>query len=99
MPKSKYYYWIVTRDQETGKPYLLTGGDTEIEARRRGLEMLGGTDFEIKRYPTRDRNEASAYYRGKRLEHGDGLKKSSQRIAHEKTLKRRRPRQERPSWM
>lgn len=85
------YYWLVCRDEQ-GKSYLVFGGDDESEARQKGLEMLGGIDFEIKRYPTRDKDTASAYYRGVRLEQGEGLSKARQRIGHEKSIKRLRRR-------
>ena len=83
----RYYYWLVTHD-DTGKPYLIFGGENEDEARQKGLEMLGGMDFEIKRYPTRDLTTASAYYRGVRLERGEGLRRASQRIGHSRSLRR-----------
>lgn len=86
MPKQ--YWWIVSQD-ESGKPYLIFGSAvSESEARQKGLEMLAGMDFTIKQFPTRDLGAASAFLRGKRLEHGEGLRKSSQRIGHEKSLKR-----------
>jgi hypothetical protein len=85
MSGRRYYYWISARD-ETGKPYLIFGGSTEEEARQKGLEMLAGVDFEINRYPTRNLAMASAYSRGKRLEQGEGLKRSKQRIGHERSI-------------
>ena len=90
----KQYYWIVTRD-ETGKPYLIFGSETsESEARQKGLEMLSGMDFEVREFPTRDLSAASAYYRGRRLDNGEGLSAASQRIGHNKSLDRLR----RSSW-
>ena len=83
---------MVARDN--GRPYLIYGGTDESSARQKGLEMLSGIDFEIKRYPTRDLAAASAYFRGKRLEQGDGLKKSSQRIGHNKSIKQLRRRRQ-----
>lgn len=91
----KQYYWIVARDPDTNKPYLIFGSDRdEASARQKGLEMLGGLDFEIKCYPTKDLGSASAYFRGKRLEHGAGLKASTQRIGHDRSLRQRQKRQE-----
>jgi len=89
----KYHYWIVARDE--GKPYLIyacPSHEGEEVARQKGLEMMGGLNFEIKRYPTMDRDTASAFYRGVRLEKGEGLKRASQRIGHEKSLNRLRKR-------
>ena len=86
----QYHLWIATRD-ETGKPYLIYGcpdRDGESICRDKGIEMLGGLDFEIKRYPTRNLAEASSYHRGKRLESGEGLKASTQRLGHEKSIER-----------
>ncbi len=83
-----YYFWIVARDDD-GKPYLVFGSDeSEAEAREKGLEMLSGMDFDIKRYPTRDIGAASAFFRGKRLEAGEGLSKARQRIGHSRSVQR-----------
>ncbi len=93
----QYHFWIATRD-EAGKSYLIYGcpdRDGESACRDKGIEMLGGLDFEIKRYPTRNLAEASAFYRGKRLERGDGLKAATQRLGHEKSVARMRIRRRR----
>lgn len=91
----QYHYWIVSKEPETGKTFLIYGcpdRDGESVARNKGMEMLGGLDFEIKRYPTSNLAEASAYHRGKRLERGEGLRMSTQRLGHEKSLARLRRR-------
>ena len=99
MSERRYYYWIVAKDPETGKPYLIFGSDKdEADARQKGLEMLGGVDFEIKRYPTRDMATASAFLRGKRLEQSGSLGTAGKRIGHDKSLKRLRRRQRMPNW-
>jgi hypothetical protein len=102
MAPKRQYWWIVTRDPDTRKPYLVFGSDRdEAEAREKALTMLGGLDFEIRRYATRDLGTASAYYRGKRLEDGEGLKASSERIGHGKSIARMRKRRRAPaisSW-
>ena len=95
----RYYYWIVSKDPETGKPYLIFGSDKdEATARQKGLEMLGGVDFEIKRYPTRDLATASAYLRGKRLEQSGSLGVAGKRIGHDRSLRRMRRKQGMPNW-
>jgi len=85
--RGREYYWVATRDEE-GKPYLIFGGASESEARQKGLEMLAGLDFEIKRYPTRDLATASSYFRGKRLEQTNSLKQAGKRIGHDKSVNR-----------
>ena len=96
----RYHLWLVTRD-ENGKPYLIYGAPDfgpnggEQAAREKGLSMLSGLDFEIKRYPTISLSEASSFHRGKRLESGEGLKASTQRLGHEKSVARRRERRRR----
>ena len=96
----QYHWWIATRD-ETGKPYLIYGAPDsgsdggEDAARSKGIEMLGGLDFRVVRYPTRSLSEASAFHRGKRLDNGEGLKASTQRIGHEKSVARRLERRRR----
>lgn len=82
----RYYYWLVT--QSDGKPYLVFGGNDEDAARRKGLELLGGLDFEVKRYPTRDLGAASAFFRGKRLDETHSLRESSSRIGHDRSIAR-----------
>lgn len=86
---TRYYFWICTRDPDTGRPYLVFGSDRdEADARQKGLELLGGLDFEIKKYPTRDLNTASAFLRGKRLEETHSLRSAGKRIGHSKSLRR-----------
>jgi len=87
---TRFYYWIVARGDD-GKPYLIFGSDkSEEDARQKGMELLAGLDFEIKRYPTRDLATASAYLRGKRLERTQSLKEAGRRIGHTKSLRRLR---------
>ena len=82
------YYWLITRDPETGKPFLIAGGNTEQECREKGLEMLGGLDFEIRGLYTRNLARASSMVRGERLEDTHSLKTASERIGHERSLNR-----------
>ena len=87
------YYWIFAYD-ESSKPYLVYGGATEDEARQKGLEILGGLDFQIKCFPTKNLREASSFLRGKRLESSHSLREAGRRIGHTKSinrLKRRKP--------
>ena len=93
----QYHFWLVAKD-ETGKPYLIYGcpdRDGEDSARSRGFEMLNGMDFQIRRYPTSNLAQASSFYRGKRLESGEGLRASTQRIGHDKSVTRRLERRRR----
>lgn len=84
------YYWLLCQDPDTGKPFLIAGGDTESEAREHGLDMLGGIDFEIRALPTRNLASASSMVRGKRLEDTRSLHKAGERQGHEKSLRRLR---------
>lgn len=86
--RRNWYFWIVTRDPDTGKPYLLPGGKTEQEARQKGLEELGGIDFELRRFPTTSLERASAMLKGRRLEKTKSLHKSVERLGHTRTLRR-----------
>lgn len=91
----KQYWWIIARD-ESGKPYLIFGSaESEDDARRKGLEMLPMSDFQIRMFPTRNTSEASAQFRGKRLESGEGLERAKERIGHEKSVNRLRYRESR----
>ena len=87
--REREHWWIIAR--ENGKPYLIyacPARDGEESARQKGLELLGGIDFQLKKYPTRDVGRASSLYRGVRLENTHSLKESSRRIGHNKSLKR-----------
>lgn len=86
--RKNWYYWIVTRDPDTRQSFLIAGGRTEEEAREKGLETLGGIDFEIRKLPTIDIGAASAIVRGKRLEETHSLKTAKQRLGHERSLAR-----------
>lgn len=63
----QFHYWIIVpHDHETGKPYIIYGcpaREGEEGCRSRGRELLGSTDFIIKRFPTRDMQTASRYWR------------------------------------
>jgi hypothetical protein len=83
------YWWITATDPENGKPYLIFGGNTEDEARQKGLEMLSGIDFNVRRLPTRDLGRASSMLKGKKLEDTHSLHKASERLGHERSIKRR----------
>ena len=87
MDTKRYYYWLLCQSEE-GKPFLIAGGDTEDAARSKGLECLGGIDFETRRLPTRNLARASAMIRGVRLEETHSLKRASQRLGHTKSVRR-----------
>jgi len=85
------YYWLVARDSQTNQTTLIFGSDkSESEARAKGLEMLPGTDFAIKRLPTRDTGRASQMLKGGKLERMHSLSEATKRLKH-KLGKRRRP--------
>jgi len=94
---TRYHYWISTVDPENNnKPYLIyacPARDGEETARQKGMEMLGGVDFQIKRYPTKDIRAASAMLRGKRLERSQSLREAGRRLGHDKSLRRLRRRE------
>lgn len=77
----KNYYWLTGYDQE-GKRFLIYGGATEDEARRQGLEMLSGMDFQIKALPTRHLPTASRMLKGGILEKSHDLHKATRRLRH-----------------
>lgn len=89
MTEHRQYYWLTAHDEE-GKPYLIYGGLNEDEAREKGLEMLGGIDFEIRRLPTRDLSTASSMLKGNRLATTHSLREATKRVGHNKSLRRLR---------
>ena len=93
----EYHWWIISKDEQ-GKPYLIYGAPDfgsaggEDVARSKAFEVLGGLDFELKRLPTRTLSTARGFVCGSRLERGMGLRESTRRLGHEKSLDRLRRR-------
>jgi hypothetical protein len=93
----QYHWWIISKD-ETGRPYVIYGAPDfgssggEDVARTKAFDMLGGIDFELKRLATRNLDAARAFIAGSRLEKGMGLRESTRRQGHEKSLARLRDR-------
>ena len=89
----EYHWWLITRDEE-GRPYVVyacpdrgsTGG--EDVARSRGFDILGSMEFTVKRFPTRDIGKVRSYVCGNRLEGGAGLRESTRRQGHDRSLRR-----------
>ena len=84
------YWWLVTTNAAGDRFLVFGSGVSESDARQRGIELLNGLDFEIKKYPTRVQATASSLLRGKRLEQTHSLSEASKRLKHEKSLKRLR---------
>lgn len=82
------FYWILARDPDTGKPFLIAGGEDEESAREKGFTTLGGIDFEVRGLYTRNLSRASSIIRGKRLEDTHSLRSARERIGHTKSLSR-----------
>lgn len=89
MLEPRKFYWLKATEPESGRPYLIFGGLTEEEARAKGLEEMGGLDFEIVPLPTRNLSAASAMIRGQRLQETHSLRRAGQRIGHSRSLKRK----------
>lgn len=93
----RYHYWLVA--QVDGKPVLIYGAPDEPTARQRGFDMLPGTDFELKRLPTRNLQRASSLLKGNKLERKHSLRDAMQKLGHDRTLRRRlEKRRTGPSW-
>ena len=88
----RYHFWLVATYD--GKPTLVYGGPDENSARQRGMELLPGVDFEIKRLPTISLARASSLIRGNRLEQSHSLKQATQRLGHNKSIALWKRRQE-----
>ena len=85
------YWWLGARDGD--EDFLIFGSATsEEDARQKGLELLGGTDFVIKKLGTRDRSTASALWKGHKLEKTHSLHTARQKLLHEKGIKRKQER-------
>ena len=86
----KQYWWLKCIDPETSKPYLIFGSSvSESEARREGMAMLSGLDFQIVMLPTRSLSAASSMIKGRRLKNTHNLGRASERLGHSKSAKRR----------
>ena len=90
--RRNWYYWIVTRDPETGKPYILPGGETDQKGNQHAQELLGTVDYELRRLPTTDANEASRLIKGRRLEKTHNLHKSVEKLGRKRSFVRRKNR-------
>ncbi|KKN30080.1 hypothetical protein LCGC14_0837570 [marine sediment metagenome] len=94
MTRRTKHFWLVCSD-DNSRPYLVYGGTTEESARQKGLDILGGIDFEVKMYPTPNLAAASSMHKGKRLEETHSLGKASQRLGHDRSLDRMKRRADR----
>ena len=83
---TRYHYWLT--GVAGGKRFLIYGADNEDRAREKGLELLSGIDFTIKRLPTRDIRSASRQVKGYKLEETHDLGIATKRLKH-KRIKRR----------
>jgi hypothetical protein len=96
----RYYFWLKCKDL-SGKVYLVFGSDLSMDdARTHGLELLGNTDFEIRRLPTRNLSRASQMTKGTRLEETHDITKASEKLGHEKSLRRQLKKHKKlPPWL
>lgn len=86
----KTYWWLVAREPQTGRTFLIFGSEeSEEDARSKGLEMLCGLDFDIKPLPTRNQARASSLLKGYKLEKSHSLKDASRRLGHKISRLRR----------
>ncbi len=89
------YWWLVAKDEQS-KTVLIFGSDrSEEDARRKGLELLSGTDFEVKMLPTRDLGKASSLLKGNKLETTHSLTRATERLVHERGMRQTWRRRER----
>ena len=101
---TRFYYWIYGRDTSNmgdGKPFLLYGGENETECRQKGMEMLSGLDFQIKKLATRDISTASRMLKYGKLEKSHSLREAKQRLGHDRSVRRanrRRQSSGQPNW-
>lgn len=92
---TEFHYWLVSKDPDTQKPYLIyacPAREGESQARQRGLELLPGIDFTISRLRTREIGKASSLLKGNRLEQSHSLREAGKRLGHDKTIARDRKR-------
>lgn len=74
------YWWIIAKD---GERTVLAGPKESLEdANALGYSM--GCFFEVMELPTRDRGRAAQIVKAMRLERGEGLDKSMQKLRHER---------------
>lgn len=92
------YYWIAATEPTTGKPYLIWGGNTEDEARQKGLIELPGVNFDIIPLKTRNQARASSMYKGGRLQKTHSLTKASERLGHDRSAKTARRKRQRNNY-
>ncbi|MBU2249374.1 MAG: hypothetical protein KKD77_21680 [Gammaproteobacteria bacterium] len=78
---TKHYWWL--SGVNDGERFLIFGSDiSEDDARRRGLELLRGIDFEVRKLNTKNLASASQKYKGHRLERTRDLRTATRRLRH-----------------
>ena len=78
---SRYYYWLTGIDD--GRRFLILASDkSSDEAVRKGLEMLGSVDFQVKKFATRDMATASRLLKGNILEKSKDIRVATKKLKH-----------------
>jgi hypothetical protein len=83
------HYWLV--GWVDGQQFLIYGGPTEEEARRKGLDTLAGIDFEIRGFRTRHLPTASSFLKGNTLDRTGDIRAATKRLRHKNLRSQRRP--------
>lgn len=60
-------YWYIVIYGIDGHDYLISGGETEIEAREKAIQVLKGQPYELKSYNTTNIDEANRQFKHDRL--------------------------------
>jgi len=83
--RGQTYWWVVTTNPRNPNQNVLIGcRSSESEAYKLGLDTLGGQVFEVIALDTRNRHEAVARLKGKKLMLTKDIVKATTRFRHYK---------------
>ena len=80
------YYWILARDNSTGRPIILGAYNTEEEANQIGFQKIHSGNFEVIPLPTRDVGRANHMLKYRNFHKLERLEEVVKRAKHERSL-------------
>jgi hypothetical protein len=75
------YFYIVIYGVD-GHDYLISGGESEQEAREKAIKLLKGSPYEIKSYNTTDIDEANRQFKHDRLMKSGDIRYAVKPVRH-----------------
>ena len=80
------YYWILAKDNTTGRPIILGAYNTEEEANQIGFQKIRSGNFEVVPLRTRDVGRANHMLKYRNFHNMERLEEITKRAKHEGSL-------------